>query len=178
MAVVPIRTMPDPVLRKKARRVKNVDGSILKLVDDMLETVHAASGVGLAGPQVGVPLRVVVIRLPEEEEEIVLINPQVVRRTGEIVAVEGCLSIPGYVADVSRAAKVTVKGLDRNGKETRIKGEELLARVLQHEIDHLNGVLYTDYLESMDDLRPVQPPSTEETSDAAAEEIPEPVAEE
>ena len=157
MAVVPIRTTPDPILRQKARRVKSVDGSIRKLADDMLETMHAASGVGLAAPQVGVPLRVVVVRLPEDEEQIVLINPQVVRRAGETVAAEGCLSIPGYVADVPRAARVTVKGLDRDGKETRVKGEELLARVLQHEIDHLNGTLYTDYLESLDELRKIEP---------------------
>ena len=170
MTLIPIRTVPDPVLRQKARRVKSIDGSIRKLVDDMLETMRAACGVGLAAPQVGMPLRVIVIRMPEEEEEIVLINPQVVRRTGEIVGVEGCLSIPGYIADVSRAAKVTVKGLDRHGQETRIKGEELLARALQHEIDHLNGVLYTDYLESMDELRPVQPPAAEEALEAIAEE--------
>jgi len=178
MALIPIRTVPDPVLRQKARRVKNVDGSTRKLVEDMLETMRTAYGVGLAAPQVGVPLRVIVIRLPEEEEEeIVLVNPQVVRRSGEIVGVEGCLSIPGYVADIPRAARITVKGLDRDGKETRIKGEELLARVLQHEMDHLNGTLYTDYLESMDELRPVQPPAFEDGQELLAEEAAEPAAE-
>ena len=169
MALIPIRTVPDPVLQQKARRVKSVDGSIQKLVENMLETMHAASGVGLAAPQVGVPLRVIVIQLPEDEE-IALVNPQVVRKAGEIVAAEGCLSIPGYVADVPRAARVTVKGLDRNGKETRVRGEELLARALLHEIDHLNGVLYTDYLESIDDLRPLRPPAAEEASEPVAEE--------
>ena len=163
MALIPIRTMPDPVLRQKSRRVKNIDGSIHRLVDDMLKTMHAASGVGLAAPQIGIAMRVVVIQLPEQEE-IVLINPQIVRRIGEIVEVEGCLSIPGYVADVWRAAKVTVKALDRDGKETRLKGEDLLARVLQHEIDHINGVLYIDHLDSLDELRPVETLQPEETS--------------
>jgi peptide deformylase len=168
MAIIPIRTIPDPVLRQKGRRVKNIDGSIHRLVDDMLESMRTASGVGLAAPQVGVAMRVVVIQLPEQEE-IVLINPQIVRKTGEIVGIEGCLSIPGYFADVSRAAKVTVKALDRDGKETRLKGEDLLARAMQHEIDHLNGVLYIDYLNSLDELRPVEMLQPEEASDPLAE---------
>jgi peptide deformylase len=168
MAIIPIRTIPDPVLRQKGRRVKNIDGSIHRLVDDMLESMRTASGVGLAAPQVGVAMRVVVIQLPEQEE-IVLINPQIVRKTGEIVGIEGCLSIPGYFADVSRAAKVTVKALDRDGKETRLKGEDLLARAMQHEIDHLNGVLYIDYLDSLDELRPVEMLQPEEASDPLAE---------
>jgi len=156
MAIIPIRIVPDPVLRQKAKRIKSLNGSLQNLIDDMLETMRAAQGVGLAAPQVGLPLRLAVIQIPDEEE-IVLINPQVVRRAGEIRGPEGCLSIPGYVADVPRAARVTVKSLDRNGRETRVKGEELLARALQHEIDHLNGILYTDYLESLDQLREVMP---------------------
>ena len=168
MAIIQIRTMPDPVLSQKSRRVKNIDSPIHRLVDDMLESMHAASGIGLAAPQVGITMRVVVIQLPEEEE-IVLINPQIVRKAGEIEGVEGCLSIPGYVADVRRAAKVTVKALDRDGKETRFKGEDLLARVFQHEIDHLNGVLYIDHLDSLDELRPVEMLQPEETSAPLAE---------
>jgi len=169
MAIIPIRTLPDTVLRQKARRVKNIDGSIHRLVDDMLQTMHEAPGVGLAAPQVGVSLRLVVIQLPEEEE-IVLINPQIARRTGEVVGVEGCLSIPGYVADVRRAAKVTVKALDLDGKEVRLRGEDLLARALQHEIDHLNGVLFIDHLDSLDELRPVETLQPEEASDSLAED--------
>ena len=169
MALIPIRTIPDPVLRQKSRRVKNIDGSIHRLIDDMLDSMRTASGVGLAAPQLGITMRVVVIQLPEQEE-IVLIDPQIVRKTGMIMGVEGCLSIPGYFADVHRAAKVTVKALDRNGKETRLKGEDLLARVMQHEIDHLNGILYIDYLESMDDLRPVEMLQPEEASDPLAED--------
>ncbi len=177
MAVLPIRLMHDPVLRQKARRVKSIDGPTQRLVDDMLESMHAASGAGLAAPQVGVPLRVAVIQLPEEEE-IVLINPQMIRKTGEILGVEGCLSIPGYVADVRRAEKVRVKALDRHGKEFRLKGEDLLARVLQHEMDHLNGVLYIDYLDSLDDLRRPEPPPAQEASGPPDEEGPEAVAQE
>ena len=160
MAVIPIRTLPDPILRQKARRVKSVDKSIDRLINDMVETMHSASGVGLAAPQVGVPLRVIVIGIPDEEE-LALINPQIVRRTGERLVNEGCLSIPGYVAQVQRSEVVRVKGLDRTGKEIRLRADDLLAQALEHEIDHLNGVLYVDHLESMDELQPVEPASTE-----------------
>jgi len=122
----------------------------------MLETIHSAPGVGLAAPQVGIPLRVIVIGLPDEED-IALINPQIVRRKGERLIDEGCLSVPGYVGEVKRAEAVTVKGRDQTGKEIRIKADELLAHILEHEIDHLNGVLYIDRLESMDKLRKIEP---------------------
>ena len=152
MAVLPIRTLPDPVLRQKAKRVRTIDSSVKKLISDMLETVHADAGrAGLAAPQVGVPLRVAVIAIPDEAE-IVLINPEIVRRKGEKPVTEGCLSVPGYYGQIRRASAVTVKGLDQNGKETRIKAEGYLAQALQHEIDHLNGMLYTDHLESRADL--------------------------
>ncbi len=160
MTVLPIRTVPDPVLRQKASRVKTIDKSIKKLIDEMLETMHSASGVGLAAPQVGIPIRVIVIGIPDEED-LALINPQIVRRTGERLVTEGCLSIPGYFAQVPRSELVRAKGLDRNGKEIRLKANDLLAQALEHEIDHLNGVLYTDYLESMDELQPVELASTE-----------------
>ncbi len=156
MAIIPIRVAPDPILRQKAKRVRSIDGSIHKLIGNMLETMHSAPGVGLAAPQVGVPLRVIVIGLPEQED-IALINPEIVRRNGERLVTEGCLSIPGYVGEIRRALSVTVKGRDQNGKEVRIKADELLAEVLEHEIDHLNGVLYIDHLESMDKLRKIEP---------------------
>ncbi len=156
MAVVPIRVLPDPILRQRSKRVRAVDGSIKKLIDNMLETMHAAPGAGLAASQVGVPLRVIVIGIPEQED-IALINPQIVRRTGERVVNEGCLSIPGYVGEIKRAVSVTVKGRDLNGKEIRIKADELLAQALEHEIDHINGVLYIDHLESLDKLREIEP---------------------
>ena len=106
MTIVPIRTLPDPILRQKARRVKSIDKSIDRLIDDMVETMHSASGVGLAAPQVGIPLRVIVIGIPEEEE-LALINPQMMRRTGQRLVNEGCLSIPGYFAQVQRAERPT-----------------------------------------------------------------------
>jgi peptide deformylase len=160
MAVLPIRTAPDSVLKQKAKKVHTVDRSIKKLIRDMLETMHAEPGrAGLAAPQVGVPLRVIVIGLPEEED-IVLINPEIVRRRGERVIAEGCLSVPGYFGEIKRAEAVTVKGRDQNGKEVRLKGEGLLAQALEHEIDHLNGTLYIDHPEVKETLRKVQPEET------------------
>jgi peptide deformylase len=156
MAVLPIRTLPDPVLRQKAKRVKNIDGSIKKLIGDMIETVHADPGrAALAAPQVGVSLRVIVIGIPEEED-IVLINPEIVKRSGERSVTEGCLSVPGYYGEIKRAELVTAKGRDAKGKEIRIKANELLAQALEHEIDHLNGVLYIDHLESKDKLYKIE----------------------
>ena len=156
MAIIPIHVVPDPVLRQKSKRVRSIDESIYRLIDDMRETMHSAGGVGLAASQLGTLLRVIVIGMPEEED-IVLINPEVVRRTGERVVDEGCLSIPGYIGQIKRAESVRVKGRDQNGKEIRIKASELLAQALEHEIDHLNGVLYIDYLDSMDKLRKLEP---------------------
>ncbi len=156
MAIIPIRTVPDPILRQKSKRVRSIDKSIHMLIGSMVETMHSASGVGLAAPQVGTLLRVAVIGLPEQEE-IILINPEIVRRSGERLINEGCLSIPGYVGEIKRALSVTVKGLDITGKEIRIKADELLAQALEHEIDHLNGVLYIDRLESMNNLRKIEP---------------------
>jgi peptide deformylase len=157
MAVLTIRVVPDPVLRQKSKRVKTIDGSIKRLVDDMLETIHAVPGrAGLAASQVGIPLRVIVIGIPEEED-IVLINPEIVRKRGERLVTEGCLSIPGYFGEIKRAQAVTVKGRDLSGEEIRIKADELLAQALEHEIDHLNGVLYIDHLESPDKLFKVEP---------------------
>ena len=156
MVIIPIRTVPDPILRQKSKRVRTIDKSIHRLIDNMVETMHSASGVGLAAPQVGTLLRVAIIGLPEQED-IVLINPAIVRRSGERLVNEGCLSIPGYVGEIKRALSVTVKGRDITGKEIRIKADELLAQALEHEIDHLNGVLYIDQLESMDKLRKIEP---------------------
>lgn len=155
MAVLPILSYPDPQLRQKAKRVRSVDVAIQRLIDDMVETMHQAHGVGLAAPQIGVPLRVIVIKLPGEET-IALVNPQIVKRSGECEVTEGCLSIPGYRGDIKRSAKVTAKGLDRHGREVRVKGEGFLAEALEHEIDHLNGVLYVDHLDSLDELYKVE----------------------
>ena len=159
MAVLTVLTLPEPILRQKSKRVRTIDGSVQKLAGDMIETMHAASGVGLAAPQVGVPLRVIVIGMPEEED-FVLINPEIVRRSGERVVTEGCLSVPGYFGEIKRAQRVTVKGKDLSGKEVRIKAEELLAQALEHEIDHINGVLYIDHLESDEKLHRIEPEIT------------------
>jgi len=151
MAVLQIRTLPDPVLRQKAKKVGSIDGSVQKLIDDMIETMRAVHGVGLAAPQVGVPLRIAVIEMPGEEV-IALINPEIVKRQGERVLEEGCLSVPGYRGEIKRAETVKVKALDRQGKQIRIKGEGLLAEALEHEIDHLNGTVYVDHVEEPDKL--------------------------
>ena len=162
MAIIPIRTLPDPVLRQKAKKVHGIDPSINKLIDSMIETRDEASGVGLAAPQIGVSLRLIVIRLPEEEAaETILINPEIVKKSGEREVDERCLSVPGYVGKVKRALSVTVKGRNENWKEVRIKADELLAQALEHEIDHLNGCLYVDLLESPDKLTRFEPAKTE-----------------
>lgn len=163
MAILPMVDYNNPVLRQKAKRVSSIDGAIAQLIDDMVETMREVGGVGLAAPQVGVPLRIAVIELPDEEI-IVLVNPKIVKRSGERQIEEGCLSIPGYRGEIQRSEKVTVKGLDRFGREIRIKGEGLLAQALEHELDHLDGTLYIDHLESIDKLTPV-------TADAETREI-------
>lgn len=160
MVIHTIHTLPDPVLRQKAKRVRSIDNSIRKLIGDLIETMHQAPGVGLAAPQIGIPLRVIVIGMPEEEE-IALINPQIVRRRGELTVREGCLSIPGYFGHIKRAESVTAKGRDPDGKEIRIKADGLLAQTLQHEIDHVNGILYIDHLDSLDELHRIEPEETQ-----------------
>lgn len=156
MAILPICVVPESVLKQKSKKVKLIGGSIQRLIGNMLETMHAVSGVGLAAPQVGTLLRVIVVGIPGEED-IVLINPEIVRRRGERLVTEACFSVPGYFGEVKRAESVTVKGRDINGKEIRIKASELLAQALEHEIDHLNGVLYIDRLESADKLHKIEP---------------------
>ncbi|TMB52021.1 MAG: peptide deformylase [Chloroflexi bacterium] len=161
-----ILTADEPMLREKTKKVSHFDASLHRLLDDMVDTMRDAPGIGLAANQVGVPLRVAVIELEEKITE--LVNPQIVRTSGEVLDWEGCLSIPGFVAEVKRAARVTVKAQDRHGKEFRVKGGELLARALQHEIDHLNGGLYIDYLESLEELvRVGEHPSGVEEEQAA-----------
>ena len=165
MAVLPIRVAGDPILRRKTRKVKVIDASIQKLIDDMIDTMRAAPGVGLAAPQVGSPLRIAVIGVPEQEV-IVLINPEFVRRSGTRQIEEGCLSVPGYVAEITRSQFVVVKSLDRDGHPQRTRArEDILAQALEHELDHLNGVLYIDYLESLDQLVKLEP------QDAASREL-------
>jgi peptide deformylase len=155
MTALKIRTNPDPVLREKAKRVTNVDKAVHRLIDNMIETLHQSSGVGLAANQVGIPLRIVIINMPEEEL-LVLINPEIVEKKGERLVMEGCLSIPGYHAEIKRAEIVKVKAKDRQGILIRIKADDLLAQALEHEIDHLNGILYIDHLEDKSQLLKVE----------------------
>ncbi|NLK20950.1 MAG: peptide deformylase [Epulopiscium sp.] len=142
MALRQIRTDGDEILRKRSKEVKEITPSVLTLLDDMVETMYEAEGVGLAAPQVGILKRVVVIDIGDGIIE--LINPEVQEKDGEQIGPEGCLSVPGLTGEVKRPDKVKVKAQDREGNEIIIEGEGLLARALCHEIDHLNGVLFTD----------------------------------
>ncbi len=152
MAVLPIRTYPDPILRAKTARVEKIDGSLDRLIEDMIETMHAAPGVGLAANQVGVSLQAAVIDLSSREDDdqrhplLVIINPEILSLEGSVMEEEGCLSIPDYAEKVKRAAKVRVRAQDRTGKTFELEAEGLLAKALQHEIDHLNGLLFVDRL--------------------------------
>ncbi|SHH77856.1 peptide deformylase [Caloranaerobacter azorensis DSM 13643] len=142
MAIRQLRYVGDPILRKKSREVTDINDRIKILLDDMLETMYKNDGVGLAAPQVGILKRVVVIDIGEGP--IKLINPEIISMEGEVIDVEGCLSVPGETGEVKRPSKVKVKYLDENGKELIIQGTGLLARALCHEIDHLNGILFID----------------------------------
>ena len=148
-----ILTEPDPILRKKCEPLEKVDIDTKKLMDDMLETMYAAPGIGLAAVQVGILKRLVVIDISKGEEEkkpIFLINPQIIHRSKKTsVYEEGCLSLPGQFAEIERPAECTIKYIDYNGKEKDLKADGLLATCIQHEVDHLNGILFIDYLSKL-----------------------------
>lgn len=152
MAIREIKKFPDPVLRKKTAVVGAIDDDLYRLIDDMVETMRAAPGVGLAANQVGVPLQVAVIDIGDHEEEgkkrplVVLINPEVVSLEGAVVAEEGCLSVPDFTEKVKRAARIKVRAKDRAGKTFELEADGLMAKALQHELDHLNGILFIDRL--------------------------------
>ncbi len=156
MALRKIVTVPDDVLRKKARSVKVFDEDLRTLVDDMVETMRDAPGVGLAAPQVGILERVIVIEFGDEEDEeappklYAVVNPEITRESNEReMGVEGCLSIPGFVGDVERSTAIVVKGQNKHGQNVKYKLNGWVARIFQHEIDHLEGVLFTDLAESI-----------------------------
>ena len=158
MPVRPIVLSDNPLLRRKSRRVRRVTPALQQLIDDMVETMRAANGIGLAAIQIGVPERVIIVEVPEENEDEnqehprprtlhAVINPELARKSREIEdGIEGCLSIPGWIGEVPRHRAVTVKGLDPQGRAVRIKAEGLLARALQHEIDHCDGILFIDHI--------------------------------
>ncbi len=152
MAIREIKKFPDPILRKKTAVIGAIDEDLCRLIDDMVETMHAAPGVGLAANQVGVPLQVAVIDIGDHEDAgkkrplVVLINPEVVSLEGTVVAEEGCLSVPDFTEQVKRAARIKVRAKDRAGKTFELEADGLMAKALQHEIDHLNGILFIDRL--------------------------------
>lgn len=161
MTVRPIVFLGEPILRQKSKKVHRVDAYVRQLVDDLLDTVYDAPGAGLSAPQVGVPLRVIV-NVAEEREHVV-INPEIVDESEEIEeSDEGCLSIPGWWGPVKRNLRVTVRGLSRTGKPIKIKAEGMEARCFQHEIDHLNGVLFIDRIEDRGKLYQVESSRQEE----------------
>lgn len=154
MAIREIATLPAPILRRKARKVTDFGPDLQTLIDDMVETMRAAPGVGLAAPQVAVSLRVIVVEFGDEEDENIppklytVVNPELARSSRDtVIGTEGCLSIPGFVGDVERSESATLKGMNRRGQPIRIKARGWLARIFLHEVDHLDGVLYIDRAE-------------------------------
>jgi peptide deformylase len=166
MPEMEILTVENPeqleILRSKAKKVQKVTLKLVAFAEQMLEAMRNANGVGLAAPQVGVLQRFFVVELPEDEENkqpretFILFNPEIVKNSGEQVGYEGCLSIPGYIGEVARAEKIAVKGLNEQGRPVRHKVEGYLARVFQHEIDHLDGILFTDVLTDPSTFQPVE----------------------
>lgn len=175
MAIRKILTMEQPVLRAKAKKVSRFDAYLEKLVNDMWETMYEAPGVGLAAPQIGESIRVLVAEF--EDNHVALVNPEILKRSDEmLLGIEGCLSIPGLVGeDVPRHAAITVKGRDPKGKEIRVKAEGWWARVLQHEIDHLDGVLYIDRIPK-EQVREVRPDEVADEAEVREENVRETVA--
>lgn len=162
MALRTIVLLGNPILRQKARKIHRFDSSLPKLVEDMFETMHANNGIGLAAPQIAQSIRLFVIECTDTETgkhyKVAMANPEIVKAQGEQRGVDACLSIPGYYGvNVRRAARVVVKGQDMRGKPARVSAEGLFAWALQHEIDHLDGILFFDRLDRPEDLREVHP---------------------
>ncbi len=165
MAILEIKKYPDEILKKKSSPVDNINGDLERLIDDMVETMHAVSGIGLAAPQIGVSKRLIVVDVSTKDEKyppvpppvvppqkisdflgtpVVIINPEIIETDGFVDSEEGCLSIPGYISTIKRVEKIVVRGLDRDGKPLQFEANGLFARAIQHEIDHLNGILFVD----------------------------------
>ena len=187
MSELEILTVDDPqhleVLRSKSRKVQKVTRKLAAFAEQMLETMRQANGVGLAAPQVGVLQRLFVVELPEDEEKeqpretYIVFNPEIVKGRGEQIGYEGCLSIPGYIGEVARQEQITIQGLNEKGRPLRVKVDGYLARVFQHEIDHLDGILYTDRLTDPDTFQPIEVGQEEAAEmEAAAEQQPVPMS--
>ena len=164
MSLLPILELPHPILRKRARKVRRVDKKLLKLAYDMVDTMEQAGGVGLAANQVGQLHRLIVIRLPDEEARI-YINPEILKREGEREVEEGCLSVPGYKGYIMRSVWVRFGAIDHESVTVKFKADDLLAQALEHEVDHLDGILYLDHLESHEDLIKIETNPTPEDSE-------------
>ena len=169
MAIREILQIPHPVLRQRARKVRAIDDDVLRLAQDMVETMRNAQGVGLAANQVGELKRVIVIQLPEEEEARIYINPEITRTEGERRVEEGCLSIAGYKGMVTRSLWVRFRALDHTSKVVKLRAEDTLSQALEHEVDHLNGILYIDHMEAHEKLIKVEP-EQDDSSDSDSEE--------
>ena len=171
MAIREILQLPHPLLRQRARKVRVVDDNVLRLAYDMVDTMREANGVGLAANQVGELRRVIVIQLPEEEEARIYINPEITLREGERRIEEGCLSIAGYKGMVTRSVWVRFRALDHTSKLVKLKAEDMLSQALEHEVDHLNGILYIDHMEAHEKLVKVEPegesPADTDTDDSS-----------
>jgi len=169
MAIHKVITAENPILRRKAKKIHRFDPSIQKLAEDMFETMHAARGVGLAAPQIAQSIRIFVAEF--EDHKVAMVNPEIVKAEGEVLGIEGCLSIPGYIGEnIRRAEKIVVKGQDVRGKTIKVIAEGWFARVLQHEIDHLDGILFLDRLDRPEDLREVPEEDEEELKETAVVE--------
>ena len=155
MAVRPILELPHPALRRRAKKVRKIDSSVLRLAYDMVDTMRDAAGIGLAANQVGDFRRVIVVQLPEEDEARIYVNPEIVHREGTREVEEGCLSIPGYKGFIMRSLWIRFRALDHTSKTVRLRAEDTLSQALEHEVDHLNGILYVDHLEEHQKLIPV-----------------------
>ena len=170
MAILPILELPDPVLRQRAKKVRKIDSSVLKLADDMVQTMKDANGVGLAANQVGILKRVIVIQLPEEEEARIYINPEIIYREGEQDWYDGCLSIPGFRGLITRSVWIKFQALTEASTIVKLRADNLLSLAIEHEVDHLNGVLYIDHLKEHEKLIPITEFETMESDEPTADE--------
>ena len=166
MAILPILELPDPVLRQRAKKVRKIDASVLKLADDMVQTMRDANGIGLAANQVGVLKRVIVIQLPEEEEARIYINPEIIYREGEQDWYDGCLSIPGFRGLITRSVWIKFQALTEDSTIVKLRADDLLSLAIEHEVDHLNGVLYIDHLKEHEKLIPISEFETKESDES------------
>ena len=172
MAIREILQLPHPLLRQRARKVRAIDKKTLTLAYDMVDTMRRAQGVGLAANQVGELTRVIVIQLPDEEEARIYINPEITLRQGERRVEEGCLSIAGYKGMVTRSVRIRFRALDQTSKTVKLKADDVLSQALEHEVDHLNGILYIDHMEAHEKLMKVtdETDSEESSEDADADD--------